>query len=388
MANAFVNFLEQAVNGSGNLKDFQHASRLYVTNSYELTPKAAWIYYVVLNINPVLLQFNNSLYPAALRRSLETWYKRYKGNIGLLAKSVDLPKFTIDTETLNQYNRKTIIQKKINYSPISLVFHDDMANVTIDLWKSYYQYYFADSVDSGKLTVAPTIVPKYTDSKYSEHNQQTSYSYGLDNNNQGVPFFTSIDVYQLHKKKYTSFKIVNPKIKEWAHDQLNQTEGNRLMTSKMTVEYETLIYNTSQSNKITADTPGFNRDHYDNSPSPLSIGGVGTNSLFGPGGIIPGAIEIFGDLNNPGASPMDMLNTVIKGANIGRNVSNMSVAGVTQEGFSILGGVLGGISAAHSPQGAIPGVTQTTAPIGANFFTGKNSSTNNQTQATQSQLGN
>ena len=138
MANAFVNFLSAAVNASGNLRDYQHASRLYVNNFYDLAPKAGWIYYVVMNINPAIAA---AITDPTLAAEFQTWYARYNGSVGLLAKQVDLPKFTVETETLNQYNKKTIIQKRINYNPISITFHDDMANATTNLWKSYYQYY-------------------------------------------------------------------------------------------------------------------------------------------------------------------------------------------------------------------------------------------------------
>ena len=55
-----------------------------------------------------------------------------------------MPKFKITTDTVNQYNRKAVVQTKLTYEPITITFHDDMANATTDLWKNYYQYYYAD----------------------------------------------------------------------------------------------------------------------------------------------------------------------------------------------------------------------------------------------------
>ena len=100
MANAFVNFLSEAVNASGNLRDYQHASRLYVNNFYDLAPKAGWIYYVVMNVNPAIA---GTITDPAVSAAFQTWYARYHGSVGLLAKQADLPKFTIETEVLNQY---------------------------------------------------------------------------------------------------------------------------------------------------------------------------------------------------------------------------------------------------------------------------------------------
>jgi len=345
MANAFVNFLSEAVNASGNLRDYQHASRLYVNNFYDLAPKAGWIYYVVMNVNPAIA---GTITDPAVSAAFQTWYARYHGSVGLLAKQADLPKFTIETEVLNQYNRKTVIQKKINYNPLSFTFHDDMANATTNLWKSYYQYYFSDSLGASNSGISTSIVPKYVDTKYQDTNVN---QYGL-NNGQTVPFFISIDMYQLNRQQFTSFKIVNPIVKEWAHDQLDQTQGNRVMSSKMTVEYETVIYNTDPTNFSSLQNPGFAASHYDNTPSPLSIGGVGTNSILGPGGIMAGASDVFGSLANIGsASPLDILNTAIKGANLVRNAKSISSAGISQEASGLVTGVLGNISA--TPAGVV-----------------------------------
>ena len=340
MANEFVNFLVGAADGSGNLRDYQHASRLYVSGTYELAPKVGWLYYVVLNINPAV---SSAIRDPNIKKQFDSWQSAYNGTIGLLVKDVDLPKFTIETETMNQYNKKTIIQKQIKYSPIGFTFHDDNSNATTELWKQYYQYYYADSVYAGPTSVPLSILPKYTDSKYA-----TSQSrFGL-NNKQTIPFFISIDVFQLHKQHYTSFKLVNPMIKEWAHDKLDQTQ-TKTMTSRMSVEFETVIYDTNPGNRITSTNPGFQATHYDNTPSPLSVGGVGTVSILGEGGLLAGADDIFGDLANiDNASPLDLLNTVFKTNNLIKNAKSVSTDGLMQEGYSILNGTLGNISSSNA----------------------------------------
>jgi len=365
MSNSFVNFLTGIVNGSGNMRDYQHAARLYVDNNYELTPKAGWIYYVAININR---EIGSTIKDPTLRKEFSRWYNRYKGTVGLLASQIDLPKFSIETEVINQYNRKRVVQKKINYNPISITFHDDMANVTTNLWKAYYQYYYADSVSLGKSTGATSIIPKYNGSKYNGFQDATNYQYGLNSGIDGsVPFFVSIDVYQLHKKKFTQFKLVNPMIKEWSHDSLDQAQGNKMLTSKMTVEYETVIYDTSPTNKVTSSKPGFNKEHYDHTPSPLSIGGQGSVSIFGPGGLVAGAEDIYGTLTDPGSSPLDLINAAISGANLVRNTSNITTAGLVQEGTGIFNSVLSGVTAAgrgNIVSGALNGLNQSLSPAG------------------------
>ena len=137
MSNAFTNFLSGVVDGvfgsSADLKDYQHANRLFVRNTYARAPKLGFLFFVNFNINP----------DAILDKA---WKEKGRKDVGLLVKKADLPKFKIATETLNQYNRRTLVQSKLTYDPISIEFHDDNSDITLDLWKNYYQYYFADGV--------------------------------------------------------------------------------------------------------------------------------------------------------------------------------------------------------------------------------------------------
>lgn len=285
MSRGFVNHLKSL----DNFRDYRHASHLYLDNNYEYTPKASWIYYVVIEVNS---NISSVIEDTRVREDFITWYEKYKGQVGLLAKTVDMPNFTIKTETLNQYNKKTVIQTGIEYSTMGITFHDDMANMTTNLWKSYYQYYYGDGVD--------TIKKFKSGNAYDQYSDITNYRYGL-NNGQNEPFFKSFTIYQLHQRKYTSFKIINPLVKSWKHEALDQTQGNKLLTSTMQVDYEAVIYDTDQDNKVTREDPGFNRDHYDVTPSPLAVGP--TNGQFLPAG----RDDVFGTLNNPRPSPLDRL---------------------------------------------------------------------------------
>ena len=132
----------------GWMRDQQHASRLYrQDNLYDLSPKAGWMYYVSFQLGNVGTFVD------------QTWYTRYVTNnvVGMLVKSADLPKYAVTTETLNQYNRKTQVQTKLDYQPISFTFHDDMANSTNDLWFNYFRYTYADGIYSK---------PSFGDSNY------------------------------------------------------------------------------------------------------------------------------------------------------------------------------------------------------------------------------
>ena len=365
MANYFDAFLGGVLGKGTQFKDFQHASRLYVDELYALAPKQGFLYYVVLNINQAAL-------PAS------QWKNVRQREIGLLVKACDLPKFTMATEVLNQYNRKTYAQSKITYNTVSFTFHDDHSNVTTNLWRSYYGYYFADSKQasgSTNLFALTTIPPGYKDTKYQTNVDVFHPSnYGL-NNKQDKPFFDSIEIYQLNRKKFTSFILLNPMVTEWSHDKLDQNTNNKLLENKMTVGYEAVLYGEGY---VKRDKPsGFATFHYDMSPSPLSILGGGTNNIFGPGGMIDGANELFGNLDelaSGNGSPLNILNAALAGGNLIRNSKNLTGGSFSNVAMGLLAGGIGLGGIGNLPTSLSAG-SNTIAGMALSLFKGKSSNT-------------
>lgn len=341
MANAFTNFLSQTLTTNTQLKDYSHASRLYVDDYFRLAPKSGFLYYVVFNIN----RNNNPI--------IEQFLLKNGPELGLLVKSIDLPKYRIATETVNQYNKKTIVQSKIEYQPVSLAFHDDHNNTTIGMWKSYYNYYFVD----GKNTSGLSIPSSYGDTKYKSigANIDESTAYGM-NNGQTDPFFRSIEIYQLNRQQFTAFILVNPVITDFSHDKLDQSQS-KLLENSMTLQYETVLYGTG---KIKRDNPtGFATIHYDNTPGPLSVFGGGNNSILGPGGIIPGIGEVLGGAGD--ASPLGLFKTARGATALIKNAKNITKSSLLSEGYGILDKV--------ARTGKLPDVLTGKSPAGLSLAT-------------------
>ena len=55
MADKFSGFADNLINGvlnpKGNLADWQHASRLFVSDALRLSPKSKFLYHVNFNVN-------------------------------------------------------------------------------------------------------------------------------------------------------------------------------------------------------------------------------------------------------------------------------------------------------------------------------------------------
>lgn len=341
MANAFTNFLGQTLSSTTQVKDYRHAARLYVDDYFRLAPKAGFLYYVVFNIN----RNNNAV--------IQEYMDRNGRELGVLVKASDLPKFKMSTETVNQYNRKTIVQSKIDYQPVNISFHDDHNNTTTGLWKAYYNYYFAD----GKNTNGLSIPKNFTDTKYKTPGTSVNESttYGL-NNDQTGPFFESIEIYQLNRQQFTGFILVNPIITDWSHDQMDQSQS-KLLENKMTVAYETVLYGTGKVKK--GEPNGFATLHYDTEQGPLSIFGGGNNSILGAGGVIPGLGEVFGGSGD--TSIFGLVKTARGATNLVNNVKNVTRASLLSEGYSLLDKV--------ARTGKLPDALSGTSPSGLSLAT-------------------
>jgi hypothetical protein len=264
----YDNFLSLGI--KGDLGDYQHAARLYVDNNMRLAPKFKHLYHVVMNINTETASVLGNVDRHALN---------------VLCKSVDLPKYNISTSTLNQYNRKKVIQTNVDYQPVTLSFHDDNAGLTSLLWEAYFRYYYADSNYTRRST---TGTPEISAEAYKKDvalnpiygsSDGVKFRYGLDRPNKKLDFFTSIQVFQLSpqggKSTFTSFTLINPKISQFQHDTMAQ-EGSEFSTNSMTVDYEAVMYNRGYTVKGSAPTE-FGTRFYDPTPSSLA-GGAGTTT--------------------------------------------------------------------------------------------------------------
>jgi len=118
-----------------NLRDYGHASKTFTTNSFELKPRFKFLFHVEFNVN---YQDIPSL------KNVPIFQTPNQPNLSLAVKTIDLPKYTVDYETMNQYNRKRLIQKQIKYDPVNVTFHDDSGDNVRELWYQYYSYYYND----------------------------------------------------------------------------------------------------------------------------------------------------------------------------------------------------------------------------------------------------
>ena len=301
------NFLKGFQDGLPGMKDYQHASRLYIDNNFKLMPKQKFLFHVVFNTDETLFGegFNSS--------------ERYQLN--MLVKACDLPKYNMSMEEKLQYNKKMYTATRIAYEPVNITFHDDHADTVNAFWKKYYEYNVADSVGmNSDLTISNT-----KDDYYDFGDKRTTTKFGLDTPKQRQkPYLKGIEIFVLHKKRFTSMTLVNPVIGSFSHDNLDQADGAGVMNNTMQILYETVIYKAGIVNKN--NVPGFATINYDQSPSPLSVLGGGTNSIFGPGGIVDGIGSVISNVQSG-----NILGAILGASNTYNNAKKIKKRDVKEE---------------------------------------------------------
>jgi len=301
------NFLKGFQDGLPGMKDYQHASRLYVDNNFKLMPKQKFLFHVVFNTDETLFVdgFNSN--------------ERYQLN--MLVKACDLPKYNMSMEEKTQYNKKMYTATRIAYEPVNITFHDDHADTVNAFWKKYYEYNIADSVGmNNDLTISNT-----KDDYYNFGDARATTKFGLDTPKQRQkPYLKGIEIFVLHKQRFTSMTLVNPVIGSFSHDNLDQADGAGIMNNTMQILYETVIYKAGIVNKN--NVPGFATINYDNSPSPLSILGGGTNSIFGPGGIVDGIGSVMRNVQSG-----NILGAILGASNTYNNAKKIKKSAVKEE---------------------------------------------------------
>jgi hypothetical protein len=321
------NFLKGFQDGLPGMKDYRHASRLYIDNNHKLMPKQKFLFHVVFNTDETLFvdSFNTN--------------ERYELN--MLVKSCDLPKYNMSVEEKTQYNKKMYAATRIAYEPVNITFHDDHADTVNAFWKKYYEYHIADSVSmNSDLQISNT-----KDDLYDWGDKRTTNKFGMDTPNQRKrPYLKGIEIFVLHKQRFTSMTLVNPVIGSFSHDNLDQADGAGVLSNTMQILYETVIYKSGIVNKN--NVPGFATLHYDNEPSPLTVLGGGTNSIFGPGGVVDGIGSVIRNVQSG-----NILGAILSASNTYNNAKKIKkkdvkaeLKGIAKEGVLEIGKQAGSIT--------------------------------------------
>lgn len=255
---------------------YSHASKIFVTDGFRRAPKYQFLFYVRIKLGIGLTQ------SGIFNRDQE---------VGALVKKFDLPKWSVDTKTLNSYNRPTIIQTKLKNDPLNITFHDDNDDAMRDFWFNYYTYYYRDSDHSDSLYNANT--------KYKTR-QTRDWGYNpLKGNESNQHLINSIELFSFHNNRFTQYTLYNPIITSWKNGEHDHSQGTGTMESTMTLAYESVKYFKGW---CTPDKFNDMMLYYDRTPSPIDASGGSTVRGVGKNGQLETANGTVTDMRSKGDS--------------------------------------------------------------------------------------
>jgi hypothetical protein len=216
------------------------------SDSLTNTPYLGFQYYVRINYNGALKQF------------IDTFFAKdaSQGHSGFV-KSVTMPSIGVESEILNEYNRKRISQSKLKFDPVDIVFHDIINGNTLKIWQMYYQYYFADGryTKSEQTRNAP-INPEKINFE--------DFGYDIAQVGDLRYLYKSIEIFQLSGGgfqkgggQYNKVTLHNPRIVDFKHDTMAYS-SNDLVELSYTfdyeyAEYEFILKNSNSQKQRTAN---------------------------------------------------------------------------------------------------------------------------------------
>jgi hypothetical protein len=346
--NNFFNGVYEGLTTADDLKDYRHASKLFLSDGYALAPQTKFLFHVYFTLNTAEIP--------GLRNAFSS--VQDVSTIGMMVKTADLPKFNIDVNEFNQYNRKRYVQGKINYDPVNITFHDDGSDLVRSMWNAYYSYYYQDSlhqydgVTNADLSGTQSPLDFNRRDIYDNLRNVNNWGYDGAGNASGYKpnFFKDIKIFGMNRGNFTQYTLINPIITNWAHDQFDYSNGNGTMTNSVTLRYETVKYargaigSAGDSNVKGWGDPST----YDNEPSQFGKAGS-VASITGAGGLLDAGASVIDDLASG-----NILGALVTGATAYETFSDFDFgAAFESEGTDVATSVLTAVAASPTVTNAV-----------------------------------
>lgn len=171
--------------------------------------------------------------PLFLKHSLEA--QPYDKELTFAVKSFDRPKINIDLQTLNQYNKKRLIQQQLEYQAVNVRFYDAGNNAAQKLVKEYLQFYFGDQRTISERDWSNDIINE--ELKFS----RSGTGWGFNPISDELYFFKEINIYQFYgRRRYDKFTYIHPKIQSIDLDS-GDYSASEVLEINLTLMYEGVI---------------------------------------------------------------------------------------------------------------------------------------------------
>ena len=165
-----------------------------------------------------------------------------------LCHTVEGPKFQIQQDVINQYNRKRVINRKIDYDPVSVRMYDTVDGLGLKFAKMLYEFEFQNArlyTPSGHPAEGPGGANRdnFQESVLTDENQfKKNHNFGMRAQpNHTHRLIKSIDLYQLAGTLYSRAKMIHPRISRMDMDQFDYS-SSAVTNISLGFQYENLLF--------------------------------------------------------------------------------------------------------------------------------------------------
>jgi len=189
------------------------------------------------------------------------------GTIGYYIKATDLPRVTVETQTLNQYNIRRNVNTHVSYEPLTMTFYDTQDNAFQKYLLAYTNFKSKNWSNANNVRAPFQLGSGYVP-EFGMRSPITGFGQGgiIDGVNLGDLSLTqtSNDNFCSHivivkemkgdgnTDKAQEITIYNPKIVDISQDQLDYADGSSVLTWTITWRYESYEYGPPRTTSLTA----------------------------------------------------------------------------------------------------------------------------------------
>lgn len=231
------------------------AAHLYQSGTSQQTRRADQ-FYVVFNLYPLVN--DDFLVPKY------DFLKVYRDRLHFLCHTVEGPKFQIQQDVINQYNRKRVINRKVDYDPLSLRMYDTVDGLALKFIKMLYEFEFQNArlyTPSGHHAETPGGANRdnFQESILTNEDQfKKNHNFGMRAQpNHTHRLIKSIDLYQLAGTFWSRAKMIHPRLSRMDMDQFDYS-SSAVTNISAGFQYENLLFDevTARDESLPSNVSG------------------------------------------------------------------------------------------------------------------------------------
>lgn len=234
--------------------------------------------------------------------------------LGFFVKRIDRLQMTYEIIELNQYNKKRLVQGKLQYGPLNFSFYDVADGSAVKLVEAYNRFYYGDFQGKNDTSWNYDIIGS---------NFEFAPNWGLSG--QVSPnannFIERIEIYEIYDQVYSQIDFINPKFTnvDMANLAIDDSNGNEI---NIQAKYEGVVFKAI-AQPVTQAIASMAGLPYHNDIFSALLGGLN----------IPG-LDISSGVGLPGQSLLSSI------ANV---VNNKTNGGTVSPAFNAVNSVLNGV---------------------------------------------